>query len=137
MARERRVLLVEDDHKTAEDYLEQLRRDGVPVEHVLTIEDADRFVRERHPVLVVIRARLSEGRGRQLIAAWAAEEMLADIPVWILAGEPSEASEWWHQAGNVLRCFEKGRVLPGRLSQEIRATLGLPYGDRFLNRRAN
>jgi CheY-like chemotaxis protein len=137
MVRERRVLLVEDDRQTAETYLEQLRRDGVPVEHVLTVEDADQFVRERHPVLVVIDASLLEGPGRQLIAGWAADEALAGIPVWIVAGALNEASEWWHEPGNILRCFEKGRVLPGRLSQEIRATLGLPYGDRFQNRQAS
>jgi DNA-binding NtrC family response regulator len=137
MARERRVLLVEDDPQNAETYLQQLRRDGVPVEHVLSAEEADRFVRERHPVLVVIGGKLSDGRGRKMIEGWSAEDTLADIPVWIVIGTPSEAMTWWHQSGNVLRCFEKRRVLPGRLSQEIRATLGLPYGDRFQGRRAS
>jgi len=43
----------------------------------------------------------------------------------------SEDNLWWHSAPNVLRYFQKSRVVLSRLSLEIRATLGLPYGERI------
>ena len=49
MARELRVLLIEDDPDAAQLYLLQLRRDGIPLEHVRTGRDADAFVSGRVP----------------------------------------------------------------------------------------
>jgi len=42
----------------------------------------------------------------------------------------------WHTATNVQRYFLKSKVVLSRLSLEIRATLGLPYGERISNRLA-
>ncbi len=45
-----------------------------------------------------------------------------------------EDNLWWHTASNVQRYFLKSKVVLARLSLEIRATLGLPYGDRVNHR---
>ena len=131
MARERRVLLVEDDVDVAEMYLNQLRRDGVPVEHVASGESADTFVRTRVPALILIDLKLRDGDGREWIERWGADSVCSGIPIWILSNSMSEDNLWWHSAPNVLRYFQKSRVVLSRLSLEIRATLGLPYGERI------
>jgi CheY-like chemotaxis protein len=131
VARERRILLVEDDVDVAQMYLTQLRRDGVPVEHVSTGEAADDFVRNRVPALVLIDLKLPDGDGRVWIERWATDAQCSAIPIWILSNSMSEDNLWWHSAPNVLRYFQKSRVVLSRLSLEIRATLGLPYGERI------
>lgn len=131
MARERRVLLVEDDVDTAEMYAVQLRRDGIPLEHVRSGEAADTFVRTRVPALILIDLRLPDRQGRDLIERWAADPISAAIPIWIISYTVAEDNLWWHSAPNVQRYFEKSRVVLSRLSLEIRATLGLPYGERI------
>jgi len=131
VARERRVLLVEDDVDVAEMYLNQLRRDGVPVEHVASGESADTFVRTRVPALILIDLKLRDGDGREWIERWGADSVCSGIPIWILSNSMSEDNLWWHSAPNVLRYFQKSRVVLSRLSLEIRATLGLPYGERI------
>ena len=134
MAPERRVLLVEDDSATADLYLEQLRRDGVPIEHVASGGAADQFMRSRQPVLVLVDLTLPDVPGHSLIASWAADPQLSEIPVWIVSNTEAQDNLWWHDLPNVQRYFLKSRVSLGRLSVEIRATLGLPYGDRLANR---
>jgi CheY-like chemotaxis protein len=136
VAWERRVLLVEDDPATAELYLEALRGDGVPIEHVATARAADNFVRSRRPVLVLVDLSLPDMAGRSLAESWAADPLLGAIPVWIVSNSDAEDNLWWHEVPNVQRYFLKSRVSLGRLSVEIRATLGLPYGDRLVNRPA-
>ncbi|HYM49606.1 MAG TPA: response regulator [Candidatus Limnocylindrales bacterium] len=136
MARERRVLLVEDDAATAEFYVEQLRHDGVPIEHVCTGSAAEQFMRVRRPVLVLMDLTLPDVDGRDLAERWAEDPMLGHIPVWIVSNADAQDNLWWHNAPNVQRYFLKSRVALGRLSAEIRATLGLPYGDRLQNREA-
>lgn len=131
MARERRVLLVEDDVDTAEMYALQLRRDGIPLEHVRSGEAADTFVRTRVPALILMDLRLPDGQGRDLIERWAADPISAAIPIWIISNGVAEDNLWWHAAPNVQRYFQKSRVVLSRLSLEIRATLGLPYGERL------
>ncbi|HSO93722.1 MAG TPA: response regulator [Candidatus Dormibacteraeota bacterium] len=137
MARERRVLLVEDDQDTADLYLTQLRRDGIPLEHVRNCKDADLFVRERVPALILIDLRLPDGPGRELIEGWAPDSTAGAIPIWILSNAGPEDNLWWHNAPNVQRYFLKSRVILARLSLEIRATLGLPYGERLDNKMAS
>ena len=52
-----------------------------------------------------------------------------------LQRDPDLDPEQLHVGGqplpNVLRYFQKSRVVLSRLSLEIRATLGLPYGERI------
>jgi CheY-like chemotaxis protein len=136
VARERRVLLVEDDRDIAEMYLTQLRRDGVPVEHVSTGEAADAFVRSRVPALILIDLKLPDGDGREWVERWATDPVCGAIPIWIVSNTIPENNLWWHSAPNVLRYFQKSKVVLSRLSLEIRATLGLPYGER-INRAAS
>jgi CheY-like chemotaxis protein len=136
MARERRVLLVEDDTAIANVYLEQLRRDGIPMEHVASGKRADEFVRTRVPVLILIELKLPDIQGRELIEIWAADQdqAVSGIPIWIISNLEAEDNLWWHNAPNVQRYFQKSKVALSRLSLEIRATLGLPYGERLAAR---
>jgi CheY-like chemotaxis protein len=135
VARERRVLLIEDDADLAALYLLQLRRDGIPLEHARTGADADAFVRDRVPALILVDLRLPDIDGRELVERWAADPVSGAIPIWILSNTMPEDNLWWHTAPNVQRYFLKSKVVLTRLSLEIRATLGLPYGER-LNQRA-
>ena len=137
MGRERRVLLVEDDADVAELYVVQLRRDGVPLEHVRSGQEADSFVRGRVPVLILIDLKLPDVDGRELIERWSGDPICGAIPIWILSNTMPEDNLWWHAAPNVQRYFLKSRVVLSRLSLEIRATLGLPYGERISNRIAS
>jgi CheY-like chemotaxis protein len=134
VARERRVLLVEDDVDAAELYLAQLRRDGIPLEHVRSGEAADTFVRSRVPALILIDLKLPDGDGKDWIERWAEDPVSAAIPIWIVSNAVAEDHLWWHTAPNVQRYFQKSKVVLSRLSLEIRATLGLPYGERISNR---
>lgn len=134
MARERRVLLIEDDPDLASFYLTQLRRDGIPIEHTPTGPEADRFVRNRVPALVLVDLELPDFDGRGLIERWAQDPVSSAIPIWILSDAIPEDNRWWHTAANVQRYFLKSRIVLSRLSLEIRATLGLPYGERISNR---
>lgn len=136
VARERRVLLVEDDAALADLYLLQLRRDSVPIEHVRTGRDADSFVRSRIPALILIDLALPDIDGRELIESWAADPVCGAIPLWIVSNSVAEDNLWWHTAPNVQRYFLKSRIALSRLSLEIRATLGLPYGERVSHRLA-
>jgi CheY-like chemotaxis protein len=137
VGRERRVLLVEDDADVAELYVVQLRRDGVPLEHVRSGQEADSFVRGRVPVLILIDLKLPDVDGRELIERWSGDPICGAIPIWILSNTMPEDNLWWHAAPNVQRYFLKSRVVLSRLSLEIRATLGLPYGERISNRIAS
>ena len=137
MARERRVLFVEDDAAVAELYLLQLRRDGVPVEHVRAGQEADSFVRGRTPALILIDLALPDIDGRELIESWAGDPVCGAIPIWIVSSTVAEDNLWWHTAPNVQRYFLKSKIVLARLSLEIRATLGLPYGERISNRLAS
>jgi CheY-like chemotaxis protein len=137
VARERRVLLIEDDAALADLYLLQLRRDGVPIEHVRTGRDADNFVRGRTPALILIDLKLPDTDGRELIENWASDPVCGGIPIWIVSNSVAEENLWWHTASNVQRYFLKSRIVLTRLSLEIRATLGLPYGERVSNRLAS
>lgn len=136
VARERRVLLIEDDAALADLYLLQLRRDGVPIEHVRAGRDADGFVRSRIPALILIDLKLPDIDGRVLIESWAADPICGAIPIWIVSNSVAEDNLWWHTAPNVQRYFLKSRIAVSRLSLEIRATLGLPYGERVSQRLA-
>lgn len=131
VARERRVLLVEDDLDVAELYLLQLRRDGVPLEHVRTGAAAQAFVSDRPPALILIDLKLPDGYGRDWVERWATDPVLGAIPIWIVSNTLPEDDLWWHSAPNVQRYFLKSKVVLSRLSIEIRATLGLPYGERL------
>lgn len=136
MTRERRVLLIDDDQDLADLYLMQLRRDGIPLEHARTGQDADTFVRSRVPTLILVDLKLPDLDGRELIERWAADSVSGAIPIWIVSNITPEDNLWWHTAPNVQRYFLKSKVVLTRLSLEIRATLGLPYGDRISNRLA-
>jgi len=129
--------LVEDDADVADLYVVQLRRDGVPVEHVRTGQEADSFARGRGPVLILIDLKLPDVDGRELIERWSNDPICGAIPIWILSNTMPEDNLWWHAAPNVQRYFLKSRVVLSRLSLEIRATLGLPYGERISNRIAS
>ena len=131
MARELRVLLIEDDPDAAQLYLLQFRKDGIPIEHVRTGQDADTFVRGRVPSLILADLKLPDLDGRELIERWAAHPVCGGIPIWIISNAMPEEHLWWHAAPNVQRYFLKSRVVLSRLSLEIRATLGLPYGERI------
>lgn len=137
VAPERRVLLVEDDAATADLYLDQLRRDGVPIEHVAAGSAADQFMRTRRPALVLVDLSLPDVAAHTLIESWAADPQLGEIPVWIVSNTEAQDNLWWHELPNVQRYFLKSRVSLGRLSVEIRAVLGLPYGDRLANQQAS
>lgn len=134
MARERRVLLIEDDPDVANLYLVQLRRDGIPLEHARTGREADAFVRNRVPALILVDLKLPDTEGRELIERWTADPVSGAIPIWIVSDAMPEDQSWWHEAPNVQRYFLKSSVGLSRLSLEIRATLGLPYGDRISHR---
>jgi CheY-like chemotaxis protein len=136
VARERRVLLIEDDADVASLYVLQLRRDGIPVEHARTGAEADAFVRARVPVLILVDLRLPDVDGQQLVERWAGDPVAGAIPIWILSNTMPEDNLWWHTAPNVQRYFLKSKVALSRLSLEIRATLGLPYGERLTQRSA-
>jgi len=131
VARELRVLLVEDDPDVADLYVIQLRKDGIPLEHVRTGRDADAFVRGRVPALILADLTLPDLDGRELIERWASDSVCGGIPIWIVSNGQPEDNLWWHTAPNVQRYFLKSRVALSRLSLEIRATLGLPYGERI------
>jgi len=131
VTRELRVLLIEDDPDAAQLYLIQLRRDGIPLEHVRTGQDADAFVGGRVPALILTDLKLPDVDGRELIERWAADPVAGAIPIWIISNSMPEDHLWWHAAPNVQRYFLKSRVVLSRLSLEIRATLGLPYGERI------
>jgi CheY-like chemotaxis protein len=137
VARETRVLLIDDDANVAELYLRQLRRDGIPLEHVSTGQAAEAFVRRRAPVLVLADLKLPDVDGQALIEGWARDPVCGAIPVWIVSNAMPEDNTWWHAAPNVQRYFLKTRVDLSRLSLEIRATLGLPYGSRVNHRIAS
>ena len=115
-------------------YLVQLRRDGIPLEHVRSGVAADAFVRGRVPALILIDLKLPDGDGREWIERWAADPISASIPIWIVSNAIAEDNLWWHTASNVQRYFQKSKVVLSRLSLEIRATLGLPYGERISHR---
>ena len=115
-------------------YLTQLRRDGIPLEYVRSGEAADAFVRGRVPALILIDLMLPDGDGREWIEAWATDPTSAAIPIWIVSNAVAEDNLWWHTAPNVQRYFQKSKVVLSRLSLEIRATLGLPYGERISHR---
>lgn len=136
MTRERRVLLIDDDPDLADLYAMQLRRDGIPLEHTRTGQEADTFVRNRIPALILVDLKLPDLDGRELIERWAGDSVSGAIPIWILSNTTPEDNLWWHTAPNVQRYFMKSKVVLARLSLEIRATLGLPYGDRLTNRLA-
>jgi CheY-like chemotaxis protein len=133
VTRERRVLLIEDDQGLADLYLMHLRRDGIPLEHTRTGQEADTFVRKRIPALILVDLKLPDIEGRELIEHWADDSVCAAIPIWIVSSATPEDNLWWHAAPNVQRYFLKSKVVLTRLSLEIRATLGLPYGDRINN----
>lgn len=137
MARERRVLLIEDDADVAALYVLQLRRDGIPLEHARTGAEANVFVRDRVPALILIDLKLPDVDGRELVETWAADPVSGAIPIWILSNTMPEDNLWWHTAPNVQRYFLKSKVALTRLSNEIRATLGLPYGERLSQRTAS
>lgn len=128
---------MEDDVDVAEMYLLQLRRDGVPLEHVRTGEAAEIFVHDRQPALILIDLKLPDVDGRHLVERWAADPISGAIPIWIVSNTLPEEDLWWHSAPNVQRYFLKSKVVLTRLSIEIRATLGLPYGERLSNRVAS
>jgi len=128
---------VEDDADLAEMYLLQLRRDGIPMEHVRTGAAADQFVRTRVPALILMDLKLPDGDGRAWIEQWGADPQSGAIPIWIVSNTMPEDNLWWHAAPNVQRYFSKTKVVLSRLSIEIRATLGLPYGERLGNRIAS
>jgi CheY-like chemotaxis protein len=137
VARERRVLLIEDDRDVASLYVLQLRRDGIPVEHARNGAEADAFVRARVPALILVDLKLPDVNGQELVERWAADPVSGAIPIWILSNTMPEDNRWWHTAPNVQRYFLKSRVALSRLSLEIRATLGLPYGERLTQRSAS
>ena len=137
MARERRVLLIEDDADVAALYVLQLRRDGIPLEHAHTGAEAAAFVRDRVPALILVDLKLPDVDGRELVERWGGDPVSGAIPIWILSNTMPEDNLWWHAAPNVQRYFLKSRVALGRLSLEIRATLGLPYGERLSQRTAS
>jgi CheY-like chemotaxis protein len=126
-----RVLLIEDDPDVADLYVMQLRKDGIPLEHVRTGREADAFARSRVPALILADLTLPDLDGRELIERWAADSVCGAIPIWIVSNGIPEDNLWWHMAPNVQRYFLKSRVVLSRLSLEIRATLGLPYGERI------
>ena len=134
MARELRVLLIEDDPDIADLYVMQLHKDGIPLEHVWSGREADAFVRGRVPALILADLKLPDLDGRELIERWAADPVCGAIPIWIVSNHMPEDNLWWHMAPNVQRYFLKSRVVLPRLSLEIRATLGLPYGERIGHR---
>ena len=129
-------MLVDDDTDVAKLYLLQLRRDGIPLEHTRTGHEADTFVRDRVPALVLVDLELPDVEARQLIERWARDPVSGSIPIWILSDAMPEDNLWWHTAPNVQRYFLKSKVVLIRLSLEIRATLGLPYGERLSQRLA-
>jgi CheY-like chemotaxis protein len=124
-------LLIEDDPDVADLYVLQLRKDGIPLEHVRTGRDADAFVRSRVPALILADLKLPDLDGRELIERWASDSVCGAIPIWIVSNGLPEENLWWHTAPNVQRYFLKSKVVLSRLSLEIRATLGLPYGERL------
>lgn len=130
------MLLIDDDQDLAELYLLQLRHDGIPLEHARTGQEADAFVRTRVPALILVDLRLPDVDGRELIERWADDSVSGAIPIWIVSNIAPVDNLWWHAAPNVQRYFLKTKVVLPRLSLEIRATLGLPYGDRINNRLA-
>jgi len=134
VARELRVLLIEDDPDIADLYVMQLHKDGIPLEHVRSGREADAFVRGRVPALILADLKLPDLDGRELIERWAADPVCGAIPIWIVSNHMPEDNLWWHMAPNVQRYFLKSRVVLPRLSLEIRATLGLPYGERIGHR---
>jgi CheY-like chemotaxis protein len=134
VTRERRVLLIDDDQDLADLYLLQLRRDGIPLEHTRTGEEANTFVLNRFPALILVDLKLPDVDGRALIERWADDSVAGAIPIWILSNTTPEDHLWWHTAPNVQRYFLKSKIVLARLSLEIRATLGLPYSDRLSNR---
>jgi CheY-like chemotaxis protein len=137
VARELRVLLIEDDADVASLFVLQLRRDGIPVEHARNGAEAQTFVRDRVPALVLVDLTLPDVDGRELVERWAGDPVSGAIPIWILSNTMPEESLWWHGAPNVQRYFLKSKVALSRLSLEIRATLGLPYGERLSQRSAS
>jgi CheY-like chemotaxis protein len=137
VATERRVLLIEDDADVASLYVLQLRRDGIPVEHARNGGEADAFVRARVPALILVDLKLPDVDGRELVERWAGDPVSGAIPIWILSNTMPEDNLWWHTAPNVQRYFLKSKVALSRLSLEIRATLGLPYGERLTQRSAS
>ena len=128
--------MIDDDQDLADLYLLQLRRDGIPLEHSRTGEHADSFVRTRVPALILTDLRLPDIEGRELIERWGDDAVAGAIPIWIVSNTTPEENLWWHSAPNVQRYFLKSKVVLTRLSIEIRATLGLPYGDRVNTRLA-
>jgi CheY-like chemotaxis protein len=123
--------LIEDDADLAALYILQLRRDGIPLEHTRTGVEADVFVRNRVPALILADLKLPDVDGRELVERWAGDPVAGAIPIWILSNAMPEDNLWWHTAPNVQRYFLKSKVVLSRLSLEIRATLGLPYGERL------
>ncbi len=127
-------MLVEDDPDLAALFLMQLRRDGIPLEHTRTGQEADGFVRDRLPALMLVDLKLPDLDGRELIEGWAADPVSSGIPIWILSDALPEDNLWWHAAANVQRYFVKSKIVLAWLSLEIRATLGLPYVERISHR---
>jgi len=128
--------LIDDDQDFADLYLMQLRRDGIPLEHTRTGADADTFVRTRVPALILADLRLPDVDGRELIERWADDSVSVATPSGIVSNTEPEENRWGKSAPKVQRYVPKAKGVLGRLSLEIRATLGLPYGDRLSNRMA-
>ena len=129
--------MIEDDADLAALYLPQLRRDGIPLEHARTGGEAEVFVRNRVPALILVDLKLPDVDGRELVERWAGDPVAGAIPIWILSNAMPEDNLWWHTAPNVQRYFLKSKVVLSRLSLEIRATLGLPYAERLSQRSAS
>src|SRR5438046_2852296 len=90
----------------------------------------------RGSVLFLIDVKLPDVDGRELLERAIGDPIRGAIPIWILSNSMPEDHLWWHAAPNVQRYFLKSQVVLSRLSLEIRATLGLPYGERISNRMA-
>jgi len=86
------ILLLEDDRAIAGTVAFALQREGLVVQHVLLVQEADRFVRRTPPAAAGLDIGLPDGSGLELCRRWRAapEPALATLPVLMLTAHDEE-----------------------------------------------
>jgi signal transduction histidine kinase/DNA-binding response OmpR family regulator len=118
--KERPILVVEDDAPTREFITETLSRYGYSVNAVADGAEAQAYVQNHLPELVILDLILPHVSGLQLLAEWRNDARTADLPVLILTSKDLTAEERAYLRDNVAALFSKQDQWQDVLIQRIR-----------------